>query len=81
VIFRRRLEQLDIELRSIADDVLGPTRSTQLWVEVTLPGSAAPVTAWDAALPIIVRTTQEMFGRGLARELNGQLRLALEEYR
>src|SRR5215212_9320733 len=81
VIFRRRLEQLGVELRSIADDVLGPTRSTQLWVEVTLPGSAAPVTAWDAALPMIVRATQELFGRGLARELNGQLRLALEEYR
>jgi len=81
VIFRRRLEQLDIELRGIADDVLGPNRSAQLWVEVALPGSAAPVTAWDEALPAIVRATQNLFGRGLARELNGQLRLALEEYR
>lgn len=81
VIFRRRLEQVDVELRGIADDVLGPSRSAQLWVEVALPSSAAPVAAWDAALPTLVRATQELFGRGLARELNGQLRLALEEYR
>jgi phosphoserine phosphatase RsbU/P len=81
VIFRRRLEQLDIELRGIADDVLGPARSAQLWLEVPLPDSAAPAAAWDAALPPLVRATQELFGRGLARELNGQLRLALEEYR
>jgi len=81
VIFRRRLEQLDVELRGIAEDVLGPSRTAQLWVEVELPGSAVPVVAWDAALPTLVRATQELFGRGLARELNGQLRLALEEYR
>jgi sigma-B regulation protein RsbU (phosphoserine phosphatase) len=81
VILRRRLEQLDMELRGIADDVLGPERSAQLWAEITLPGRSAPVTAWDEALPAIVRATQTLFGRGLARELNGQLRLALEEYR
>jgi phosphoserine phosphatase RsbU/P len=39
------------------------------------------VADWDEALPMIVRATQNLFGRGLARELNGQLRLALEEYR
>ena len=81
VILRRRLEQLDVELRGIADDVLGPERSAQLWAEITLPGTAGSVMAWDEALPAIVRATQSLFGRGLARELNGQLRLALEEYR
>lgn len=81
VILRRRLEQIDIELRSIIDDVLGLERSAQLWAELDLPGSSAPVSAWDEALPAIVRATQSLFGRGLARELNGQLRLALEEYR
>jgi sigma-B regulation protein RsbU (phosphoserine phosphatase) len=81
VILRRRLEQLDAELRSIADDVLGPERAEQLWSELVLPGSDAPVTTWDEALPAIVRATQGLFGRGLARELNGQLRLAMEEYR
>jgi sigma-B regulation protein RsbU (phosphoserine phosphatase) len=81
VILRRRLEQLDVELQSIADDVLGPERSAQLWAEITLPASSASVIAWDEALPAIVRATQNLFGRGLARELNGQLRLALEEYR
>jgi sigma-B regulation protein RsbU (phosphoserine phosphatase) len=81
VILRRRLEQLDAELRSIADDVLGVERAGQLWSELLLPSSDAPVAAWDEVLPTIVRATQGLFGRGLARELNGQLRLALEEYR
>lgn len=81
VILRRRLAQLDVELRSIVDDVLGPERSSQLWAEIELPGVAAPVAAWDDALPAMIRATQSLFGRGLARELNGQLRLALEEYR
>src|SRR4029078_11121888 len=79
VIFRRRVEQLDVELRRIRDDGRGPARSAQLWIEVALPDRAAPVAAWDEALPVIVRATQSLFGRGLARELNGQLRVALEE--
>jgi sigma-B regulation protein RsbU (phosphoserine phosphatase) len=81
VILRRRLAQLDVELRGIVDDVLGAERSAQLWAEIELPGIAAPVAAWDDALPAMIRATQTLFGRGLARELNGQLRLALEEYR
>jgi sigma-B regulation protein RsbU (phosphoserine phosphatase) len=81
VILRRRLEQLDTELRSIADDVLGAERAAQLWDELALPSSTAPIADWDEILPAIVRATQGLFGRGLARELNGQLRLALEEYR
>jgi sigma-B regulation protein RsbU (phosphoserine phosphatase) len=81
VILRRRLARVDAELRSIVDDVLGRERGNQLWVEVSLPSPDAPVAAWAAALPEIVRATQSRYGRGLARELNGQLRLALEEYR
>jgi phosphoserine phosphatase RsbU/P len=81
VILRRRLEQVDAELRSIADEVLGPDRAEKLWAELALPDTGAPVATWAEALPEIVRTAQTSYGRGLARELNGQLRLALEEYR
>jgi sigma-B regulation protein RsbU (phosphoserine phosphatase) len=81
VIVRRRLARLDAELRSIADDVLGTERAEQIWASLALPGVDEPPAAWDDILPAIVRAVQAQYGRGLARELNGQLRLALEEYR
>jgi sigma-B regulation protein RsbU (phosphoserine phosphatase) len=81
VILRRRQAHLADELRSVAEDVLGSERAAQLWAEASLPGVEAPMTLWAEILPEIVRMTQVRYGRGLARELNGQLRLALEEYR
>jgi phosphoserine phosphatase RsbU/P len=81
VILRRRQASLDVELRGIAEDVLGRERAAQLWAEAPLPGEDAPAALWAEALPELVRVTQSHYGRGLARELNGQLRLALEEYR
>jgi sigma-B regulation protein RsbU (phosphoserine phosphatase) len=81
VILRRRQASLDAELRSVAEDVLGRERAAQLWAEVPLPGTGAPAALWADTLPELVRATQSHYGRGLARELNGQLRLALEEYR
>jgi sigma-B regulation protein RsbU (phosphoserine phosphatase) len=81
VILRRRLAHIDAELRSIADDVLGAERAGQLWAELALPTADAPVSDWAEVLPELVRAAQTKYGRGLARELNGQLRLALEEYR
>ena len=81
VVLRRRLERLDDELRSISDDVLGRDRAAELWGELELPPHGAPAETWAEALPEIIRAVQSRFGRGLARELNGQLRLALEEYR
>ncbi len=81
VILRRRQAGLAVELRSVAEDVLGRERTAQLWIELALPGDDAPTTRWAEALPEIVQATQSRYGRGLARELNGQLRLALEEYK
>lgn len=81
VIVRRRLEQLSAELRSVTGDVLGSDRAELIWSTLALPSADAPIAAWDDILPLIVRIVQSQFGRGLARELNGQLRLALEEYR
>lgn len=81
VIVRRRLAHLDAELRTVADDVLGPERAEQLWAALPIIAASDAPDAWSAALAEIVRVTQSLYGRGLARELNGQLRLALEEYR
>jgi sigma-B regulation protein RsbU (phosphoserine phosphatase) len=81
VVLRRRFERLADELRSIADDVLGARQAAELWTELRLPVRDAVPAEWAEALPEIIRAAQERFGRGLARELNGQLRLALEEYR
>jgi len=81
VIIRRRLVSLGAELRGIADDVLGADRSRQLWAILDLPSDEAPKAVWAENLPDLIAMAQSQFGRGLARELHGQLRLALEEYR
>jgi sigma-B regulation protein RsbU (phosphoserine phosphatase) len=81
VIIRRRLESLGAELRGVADDVLGADRSRQLWAALDLPGDDALKAVWAESLPNLIGVAQGQFGRGLARELHGQLRLALEEYR
>jgi sigma-B regulation protein RsbU (phosphoserine phosphatase) len=80
VAVRRRLAHAGAELRSIVHDVLGAERAG-LWEELTHPSDDAPASAWLEVLPAIVQATQSRHGRGLARELSAQLRLALEEYR
>jgi sigma-B regulation protein RsbU (phosphoserine phosphatase) len=81
VIIRRRLASLGAELRGVADDVLGADRTRQLWATLDLPSDDAPKAGWAESLPDLVGAAQSQFGRGLARELYGQLRLAIEEYR
>lgn len=81
VVLRRRLAEVGAELLTVADDVLGVARSEELWSGLQLPAHDAPASAWQEVLPEIVRVAQAQYGRGLARELSGQLRLALEEYR
>lgn len=81
VIIRRRLACLGLELLGIADDVLGVERSRQVWGALALPSDDAPKAVWIEHLPGIMGLVQHQFGRGLARELHSQLRLALEEYR
>lgn len=86
VVMRRRLASLPAELREIADEVLGIERAAQLWdglaehfgSELT---RAEDAVTWITALPGVARLAQERFGRGLARELQQQLRLAVEDYR
>ena len=81
VIIRRRLASLGAELGGIAEDVLGVERSGQLWATLDLPSDDAPKADWAESLPSLIGMVQSQYGRGLARELHGQLRLALEEYR
>lgn len=85
VVLRRRLERLDAELRSVAGDVLGPARAAELWEAagplLNTDPAAARAEEWLAALPELLKVAQARYGRGLARELNQQLRLAIEDYR
>ncbi|HMO57119.1 MAG TPA: PP2C family protein-serine/threonine phosphatase, partial [Roseiflexaceae bacterium] len=81
VVVRRRLTDVGAELRSVADDVLGAERAAELWQVLPLPAASAPADTWRQHLAALISAAQSRFGRGLARELNGQLRLALEEYR
>jgi phosphoserine phosphatase RsbU/P len=77
VALRRRLASLGAELRGVAAEVLGAERAAALWV--ALAADEVRDAAWPAALPGLVRLAQERYGRGLARELQQQLRLAVEE--
>jgi sigma-B regulation protein RsbU (phosphoserine phosphatase) len=81
VVVRRRLASIGAELRSIAEDILGEERAAALWNTLELPGDAAPIAGWSDMLIEMLRTVQSQHGRGLARELQSQMRLALEEYR
>lgn len=81
VVIRRRLQCVQEELRSLTEDVLGQERAQILWAEFALPADTMDVEGWAQALPGLIRSVQERFGRGLARELHAQLRLAIEEYR
>lgn len=78
VVIRRRLCQIQDELHVITSDVLGPERTEQLWAQHSHMDS---VEQWVEALPNLIREVQSNYGRGLARELNAQLRLTLDDYR
>lgn len=84
VVLRRRLASLDAELRSVTNEVLGGDEQAQLfWAQAlaAVGGADAGAAAWLAALPGLTRGTQELLGRGLARELQQQLRMVIEDYR
>jgi sigma-B regulation protein RsbU (phosphoserine phosphatase) len=81
VVLRRRLERLGAELLSIVEDVLGAGPAAQLWEQELSALADADAEAWIAALPEVMRRAQPRLGRGLARELAQELRLALEDYR
>jgi sigma-B regulation protein RsbU (phosphoserine phosphatase) len=84
VVLRRRLPDLAAELRGIVAEVLGETGAEELWAATQAQVGAermADALAWIEALPGLMRLAQTRFGRGLARELQQQLRLTIEDYR
>ncbi|EFO79749.1 protein serine/threonine phosphatase [Oscillochloris trichoides DG-6] len=81
VVLRRRLTDLNAELRSIVLDVLGDTVGQEFWANELAPLSHSNAMMWITTLPEIMKRNQNQLGRGLTRELNQQLRLALEDYR
>jgi phosphoserine phosphatase RsbU/P len=82
VVLRRRLRDLNAELRGVGEDVLGAERTAELWAMLgELPQRPADAESWLAILPELMAQVQARFGRGLARELNQQLRLTIEDYR
>jgi sigma-B regulation protein RsbU (phosphoserine phosphatase) len=82
VLLRRRLARLADELHSITGEILGAERAIGFWAATSaIVGETASAEAWLAALPELGRLAQASFGRGLARELQQQLRLAIEDYR
>lgn len=82
VVLRRRLLDLVDELRGVSDEVLGVARSEAFWSEIgALVVEPTNPESWLSALPSVTKQAQSYFGRGLARELQQQLRLTIEDYR
>ncbi len=82
VVLRRRLTDLNAELRSVGEDVLGVERADLLWAAIAeLAQRPSDAENWLAVLPELITIVQTQFGRGLARELNQQFRLTIEDYR
>ncbi len=81
VALRRRLSRPGDELRVAAEDVLGRAAAAQLWEIPGMPGPDAAADLWGEALGPLVQVAQQHHGRGLARELHGQFRLVLDDYR
>ncbi|NJL32724.1 MAG: PP2C family protein-serine/threonine phosphatase [Chloroflexaceae bacterium] len=86
VVIRRRYLHIYDELYNIAVDVLGTERAANFWQQhvaghAVLREVGALAEIWADHLPELTAMVHEQFGRGLARELQQQMRLALEEYR
>ncbi|MCS6882075.1 MAG: PP2C family protein-serine/threonine phosphatase [Oscillochloridaceae bacterium] len=84
VVLRRRCSRLGDELRSVMTEVLDNERADGFWAEALgLVGAAHADDAetWIAVLPEVLKLAQSHYGRGLARELHQQLRIAAEDYR
>jgi phosphoserine phosphatase RsbU/P len=85
VVLRRRLASMCEELYSIGVDSLGMELAGELWEAFArqMPMNLAEARAddWVELLSSQARPLQSRLGRGRARELLQQLRLAVEDYR
>lgn len=86
VLLRRRLATLRDEIRSVVVDVLGEPAASEFWQQQAarlpvLRQPDAPLTAWSEVPAELGAAARSSFGRGIARELQQQIRLAFEGYR
>ncbi len=86
VLLRRRLASLRDEVRSIVVDVLGEPAASEFWQQQVarlpvLHAPDAPLAAWAEVPAELGAAARSAFGRGIARELQQQIRLAFEGYR
>ncbi|HEY1013274.1 MAG TPA: PP2C family protein-serine/threonine phosphatase, partial [Herpetosiphonaceae bacterium] len=80
VLLRRRLTRLSDELHSIAADVVGPLTTDDLWAALGLHEERS-AEEWNDVLRALSDLVSGQFGRGIAREILGQLRPVIDEYR
>jgi phosphoserine phosphatase RsbU/P len=81
VLVRRRLQHLVDEMYSIVADIVGPLTASEWWAALQLTDSQpTPDECVDVLKPLNDIVSQQ-FGRGIAREVQAQLRPVIEEYR
>jgi phosphoserine phosphatase RsbU/P len=81
VLLRRRLKHLGEELHSATADVVGPLTATEIWHALGITDQLDNSDTWTAHLRPLSELVSRQFGRGMARELQGQLRPIIDEYR
>jgi len=81
VLVRRRLANLLDEMHSIVADVVGPITADEWWQALSLVGTTRTPDQCLELLRPLNEMVSSQFGRGIARELQAQLRPVIEEYR
>ncbi len=81
VLVRRRLQYLVDEMHSIVADIVGPRTADEWWETLDLTGSNRTPDECVELLPTLNDLVSSQFGRGIAREIQAQLRPTIEEYR
>lgn len=81
VLVRRRLANLLDEMHSIVADVVGPKTADEWWQSLALVGASRTPDQCLELLRPLNEMVASQFGRGIARELQAQLRPVIEEYR
>lgn len=81
VLIRRRLARPIDELYSIIADVVGPLTATEIWDSLGYGQQSFTVDELADLLRPLNELISRQFGRGIAREILGQLRPVIEEYR
>lgn len=81
VLVRRRLRHVVDEMYSSVADIVGPLTATQWWDALELTNSVRTPDECVELLRPLNDIVSQHFGRGIAREIQAQLRPIIEEYR